>query len=283
MKNNKNLIFVLVVLVLAIVIIFLFPKINKLIVEKSMPKIDKTEEKEKDEKRTIDEDIIETIHYPLMRTSIYNANTYYSLNTFKLSDMSNTDILLNGFLSIENVMIKSNGRRGTCTTQSAEFDTKWIDFRIKNILGKQIEYTFEDFYVPEDLNNNYRGSWTYNSATSRFIYNGLCSSLATNTKYYDLTKLVKLDYVNDESNDISAVYYVGFARVEGNNYAIYSDTNMTNLVTSGTIENLDNLNETFEKLDDNTLKKFGKYEYLFKDNLCSYNDYCLYEGRWLNE
>lgn len=282
-KNNKSLVFVLVLLVLAGVAVFFFPKINEFLTKITMPKVEKTETREEEEKRVIDEDIIETIHYPLMRTSIYNTNTYYSLDTFKISDMSNTDILLNGFLSIENVMIKSTGRRGTCVVDSVAFDTKWIDFRIKNILGKTVNYYFEDFYVPEDRHGSYSGNWTYNSATNQFIYNGLCRSLATTPSYHDLTKLIKLDYADKESNDIIAIYYIGFAKVEGNSYSMYSDTNMTNLVTSGDIEDINKINEIFENLDATTLNKFNKYQYTFKDNLCSYNDYCLYEGKWLNE
>lgn len=281
-NNNKNMIFIIILLIVVSVTVFFFPKINEYLVNKSMPKIEKTETKKEDEKRVIDEDIIETIHYPLMRTSIYNTNTYYSLDTFKISDMSNTDILLNGFLSIENVMIKSLNRRGTCIANSVAFDTKWIDFRIKNILGKKLNYSYENFYVPEDIDTTYKGNWTYNSSTNQFIYNGLCKSLATSVLYYDLTKLIKLDYADKESNDILATYYVGFAKVEGNNYSIYSDTNMTNLVTSGEIQDK-TINEIFESLDEAILNKFNKYQYTFKDNLCSYNEYCLYEGKWLNE
>lgn len=285
-NNNKNIIFIIILLIILLiivsVIVLFFPKINEFLVNQSMPKIEKTETKEKDTKRVIDEDVIETIHYPLMRTSIYNINTYYSLDTFKISDMSNTDILLNGFLSIENVMIKSLGRSGTCVANSVAFDTKWIDFRIKNILGKKVNYSYENFYVPEDINTTYKGNWIYNSQTSQFIYNGLCKNLATTTSYYDLTKLIKLDYADKESNDILATYYVGFAKIEGNSYAIYSDTNMTNLITNGEIQDK-SINEIFENLDTNTLNKFKKYQYTFKDNLCSYNEYCLYEGKWLNE
>lgn len=282
-KDNKNIVFIMVLLVIVAVSIFFFPKINEIITNKSMPKLENTESKKETEERKIDEDIIETIHYPLMRNSIYSVNTYYSLDKFKVSDMINTDILLNAFLSIENVMIKPLGINGTCTNQSLYFDAKWIGLRIKNILGKTVSYNLDNFYVPEDINRNYMGNWIYDRLSNRFVYDGICISLATPATYYDLTKLIKLDYVNKDSNDIKATYYVGFAKVEGNTYSIYSDTAMTNLVTSGTFENSNKLKATFENLDKNTLNKFGKYEYLFKDTLCSYNEYCLYEGKWIHE
>lgn len=281
-NNNNSVLFIIILLIFAIVVIYFFPKINEYFTNQSMPKVNKTETKEEEEKRVIDQDIIETIHYPLMRTSRYDKNTYYSLDTFKVSDMSNTDILLNGFLSIENIMIKSLGRGGTCTNTSFAFDSKWIDFRIKNILGKKVIYSYENFYVPEDLDSAYKGNWTYNRSTNQFIYNGLCSSRFTAESYYDLTKLISLDYADEKSNDILATYYVGFALVVGNNYYIYSDTGMTDLVTSGEIQDK-NINEIFESLDATTLNKFRKYQYTFKDNLCSYNEYCLYEGKWINE
>jgi len=123
----------------------------------------------------------------------------------------------------------------------------------------------------------YTGTWNYDSANNRFIYVGLCESKVTNIKYYDLEELIKLEYEND---DINAYYYVGFAKVVDNNYTIYKDANMTVELTKGTFTTLDNLNKIFEGLDK---KNKNIYKYTFKNTLCTYNEYCLYQGEWINE
>lgn len=280
-KNNKNnSIFVVVLLLVVALLMIFFPKIYSYIEDAKMPKIQKNNKKPEETERKIDEDIIETIHYPLMRNSVYNSNTYYSLDKFTVSNMSNSDILLNAFLDIYEGNMTSYSGNVTCTKTSKQFDVEWLELRIKNILGKNVKYTLSDFNVPEDLNTKYKGTWKYDSKSHRYIYNGLCKSQAGNTKYYDLTKLIKLEYAGASSNDINAYYYVGFAKVVGNSYAIYSDAKMQNEINSGTISKVDELNTIFEGLDTNNLKI---YKYTFKDTLCSYNEYCLYEGEWVDK
>lgn len=280
MKNNNgsksNTFLIVIFIVLAILVLF-FPKIYGYIETSKLPKVDKTISDKKEEAKVVDEETLESIHYPLMRNSIYSTNTYYSLNEFTISNMSNSDILINAFLDIYEGNITDSNIRGTCTNNSKQFNVDYLNLRIKNILGKNIKYTLEDFYVPEDSNSNYKGTWSYDSTNSRYIYNGVCESKVTNIKYYDLEELIKAEY---SGNDIIVYYYVGFAKVEGNSYTIYNDAEMKNEISSGTIQSTEELDSIFSNLDK---KNKNVYKYTFKNNLCSYNEYCLYKGQWENE
>ena len=276
-NNGKNGILIIVLLAVVTVLVLFFPKIYDLLNYVSMPNIDDIELKEDEEVKQIDESILETIHYPLMRTSIYNANTYYSLDKFTINDLPNEEILLNAFLVLDEIFMSNYEEVGTCTNISKQFETKYLKFRIENIINRKINYTFDNFYVPEDLDSNYTGSWYYDSSNNRYLYMGLCYSQATNIKYYNLEELIKVEY---DKKDINAYYYVGFAKVEGNNYIIYSDPKMTNEITKGTFIDVNNLNDIFKKIE----KKHKKiYSYTFKNTLCKYNEYCLYEGKWIDE
>lgn len=277
--NNKNGIFIIILLIIVTVLVLFFPKAYDLINSFSMPKVENNLEKEeKEDIKKIDESILDTIHYPLMRTSVYSINTYYSLDKFTVNNLSNNDILLNAFLDVYEGNITSYEGVGMCTNESKQFNKDYLELRIKNILGNRIKYTLDSFYVPEDSNSNYVGNWIYDSWNGRFTYNGLCQSSATNIRYYDLEELIKLEY--EEKNDIAVYYYVGFAKVEGNNYTIYRDAALTQELSSGTFLNIDELNEVFKNLNKNNK---NIYKYIFKNTLCSYNEYCLYEGKWINE
>ena len=277
MKKNNNGILIIVLLALAAVLVMFFPKLYDLVNSFSMPKVEELEPESKEENKQVDESILEIIHYPMMRTSIYDSSTYYSLEKFTISSMSNNDILLNAFLDIYEGNMSSYEAVGTCTNISKQFNKEYLELRIKNILGNKISYTLESFYVPEDINTNYVGDWYYDNWNSRYVYNGLCSSRATNIKYYDLEELIKVEY---ENKDINAYYYIGFAKVEGNSYVIYKDAQMTEELTNGTLTNVDELNNIFKNINKNNK---NIYKYTFKNTLCSYNEYCLYEGKWVNE
>ena len=275
-KENNNNLFIVILFVIILVIVLFIPKIYKFIEKQQLPQVEKTEIK-KEEAKEITEDILETIHYPIMRNSIYDSNTYYSLDTFTISNMSNNDILYNAFMDIYEGNITTSNTKGSCTNIPKEFNKDYIELRINNILGKNINYSLDTFYVPEDANSNYKGIWKYDGANSRFIYEGLCSSKITNTKYYNLEELIKVEY---EDSDIVAYYYVGFAKVIDNNYIIYKDANMTEELNKGVFTSIEDLNNLFKSMN----KKDKKiYKYTFKNILCSYNEYCLYEGRWVNE
>lgn len=277
-NNSKNGILIIILLAVAAVLVLFFPKIYDFVSSFSMPKVEKLDIEEKEEVKEIDEDILETIHYPLMRNSIYNANTYYSLDKMTTSNLSNSDILLTAFLDIYEGNMTSYEGVGACTSVSKQFNRDYLELRIKNIIGNKVSYTLGDFYVPEDLDSNYVGTWSYDSVNSRYIYTGLCNSQKSNTKYYNLEELIKVEYEN--KNDIAVYYYVGFAKVDENNYVIYKDADMTEKLSDGTFSSVDDLNTSFKNIN----KKSKKiYKYTFKNNLCSYNEYCFYEGKWINE
>ena len=276
-KENNNNLFIIILFVIILILVFLMPKIYEFIENQKLPQLEKTETNQEKENKTVDEETLNSIHYPIMRNSVYDINTYYSLDTFKISDMSNNDILYNAFMDIYEGNIINSNIKGNCTTMSKEFNKDYIELRIKNILGKDINYTLDTFYVPEDNNSNYTGTWNYDSVNSRFIYNGLCQSKSTNTKYYNLEELISAEY---KDNDIIVYYYVGFAKVVDNNYIIYSDSNMTKELNKGLFTTVDNLNNVFKSINKENKKI---YKYTFKNNLCSYNEYCLYEGKWVNE
>ena len=277
-KNEKNNnIFLIVIFAIILILVLFMPKIYDAIETLKMPKMESTSKENIEENKNVDKEVLESIHFPLMRNSVYDSNTYYSLDKFTISNMSNNDILLNAYLSIEEVVIKDSTLKGTCTTVSKQFDQEIMGLRVKNVLGKNVNYVLDNFYVPEDSNSSYTGNWNYDVNNGIYVYNGLCSSNASNTRYYNLEELIKAEY---DKKDINAYYYVGFAKVIDNSYIIYSDDNMINEINKGTFTSVEDLNETFK-----TISKKNKkiYKYTFKNNLCSYNEYCLYEGKWVNE
>ena len=275
-NENNNILFIVILFVVVLVIVLFLPKIYNFIEQQKLPEVESTESNVVEE-NVITEELLESIHYPIMRNSIYDSNTYYSLDTFTVSDMSNNDILYNAFMDIYEGNITSLNTSGSCTSQSKQFNVDYMKLRIKNILGKSVQYILDTFYVPEDADSNYTGTWIYDNTNSRFVYDGLCSSKATNTRYYNLEDFIKAEYDN---KDIIVYYYVGFAKVVDNSYTIYKDANMTIELSSGTFSTVEDLNSVFESIDKN---KKGIYKYTFKNTICSYSEYCLYEGKWVNE
>lgn len=276
-KKDNNNVFIIVLFAVILVLVLFIPKIYNFIEKQKLPKVENTEGNNKQEEKIVDQEMLDSIHFPIMRNSVYDLNTYYSLDVFTINNMSNNDILYNAFLDMYEGNITSLNTKATCTTSSKQFSRDYIELRIKNILGKNVNYVLDTFYVPEDSNSNYKGTWTYDSANARFIYNGLCESKATNIRYYNLEELISAEY---EENDIIVYYYVGFAKVVDNNYIIYSDANMTKEINSGVFTSLEDLNNIFKSINKENKKI---YKYTFKNNLCSYNEYCLYEGKWVNE
>ena len=143
-----------------------------------------------------------------------------------------------------------------------------------NILGRDLNYKLENFEVPEGNDTKYAGTWTYDSGNKKYIYDGVCNKNTSTTKYYDLKQLKEGKY---EENDLVLYYYMGFAKVEGNKYTIYSKPDMKNEISNGEFVDLDSLQTIFESINNNQKKI---YKYTFKNNICTYNEYCLYEGSW---
>lgn len=273
-KNNNY--FIIILFGIILVLVFLMPKIYEFVENKRLPKIESTEKKEEINEKVVDEETLKNIHFPIMRNNEYE-NTYYSLDTFTISDMSNSDILYNAFMDIYEGNITSSDVMGKCSLVYKQLSADYLELRIKNILGKNVKYNLESFYVSQYSTSNYKGTWTYDKANSRFIYDGLCQlpAVIPSVRHYDLEEMISAKY---EGSDIIIYYYVGFAEVELDKYKIYSDANMTNEIFSGDFTSLEDLEETFK-----SIKKDNKkiYKYTFKNTLCSYDEYCLYEGKWV--
>lgn len=275
-KQKKSNIFVIVLLIIIVILVLFFPKIYGYIESLSLPKVEGVDTKNEETTKTIDDDLLSSLHYPIMRDSIYSKNTYYSLDTFTLKDMSNEDILYNAFIDMYEGNIIDSNVKGSCTNIYKEFNSDYIELRIKNILGKNLKYTLSNFTVPQDSNSNYKGMWTYDSSHNRFIYNGSCDNTNYKEQYYNLEEYIKAEY---DKNDVIVYKYVGFAKVENGNYVIYKDAGMAKELKKGTFTSVDDLNNIFKSIN----KKDKKvYRYTFKNTLCSYNEYCLYEGKWVN-
>lgn len=271
MNSNKkgNNVFIIVLLLIVVVAVFFFPTINKFVAKVTSPKVEQNDI-EKPEKKEFDEKIIEDVHFPIMRNSVYSTNSNYLLDKFTISNLSNNDILLNAFLDMHEGNIKSLGTPARCGGESATFDKKYIELRIKNILGRNLNYKLETFEVPEGNDTKYPGTWTYDG--TKFVYDGICNKNTNTTKYYDLKQLKEGKY---EENDLILYYYLGFAKVEGNKYTIYSKADMKDEISSGEFVDLDSLQKIFESVDN---KKKAIYKYVFKNDICTYSEYCLYEG-----
>ena len=275
MNNNKkgNSALIIILLMIVLVVVFCFPVINKFVVKVSNPKIH-SNNKSKMEEKKFNADIIEDIHFPNMRNSIYSDYTYYSLDKFSISNMKNSEILLNAFLDIYEGNITSLGTPAKCGGTSATFEQKYIELRIKNILGRNLKYNLEDFEVPSGSNSKFVGKWRYDSANKKFIYEGECNKISNSIKYYDLKQLKEGKY---EGSDLVLYYYVGFAKIEGNRYTLYSKPDMKEIIANGEFVDLDSLQNIFDATSSNKKKI---YKYVFKNSICTYNEYCLYEGSW---
>ena len=265
MENKQKNILMWSLFAVAIIVVFFFPKIYDLVTNLTLPKVEKNKPEPVEEVKKVTDEIISDIHFPLMRNSKYSKDTYYSLDTFTSNDMNNNDKLLSAFLRLETVDIVNNA-----------FKSTYLELLIDNVLGKSVEYNLERFYVPVDSKSTYKGYWNYNPYNGLYVYQGGTDGSSTKTEYYNLEQKIKAEY---EKRDIVIYYYVGFATLEGDNYVIYSDPGMTNKISEGTLKDED-LNTVFSKINNNKKKI---YKYVFKDTICSYSEYCLYEGKWVNE
>ena len=222
----------------------------------------------KQQEKMIDDELLESLHYPIMRSNSYSKETYYSLDSFSVSNMSNSDILLNAFIDVY---------QGNIVGEPKQLNADYIELRVKNILGKNVKYTLESFNVPDDTYSNYVGTWNYDPSSNIFVYQPNYSIIEYAAKYYTLEQFIKAEYDND---DLIVYKYIGFAKVDGNGYTIYKDANMTTEIQNGTYTSVEDLNNQFSQISNNDKLI---YRYTFKDTLCSYNEYCLYEGKWVNE
>lgn len=283
--NKKNIPIIIVFVLMAVVIIFL-PDISKLIKSKTnkIEVVDtskKEDEDEKVEQLTLKSDVVLNLKYPIMRYNLYSPVSYYQNNNFKISNLTNEQILISALTDVHvGNMSTYTGDVGNCTTEKKSIKSTFINSRIRNILSNDLKYNIQDINVFEMQNySTYVGSWKYNSSIDSFVYYGNCNKTVGSVKYYDLKELYDVKAEN-KNYTINIYAYMGFAKVEGNKYSIYSDPSYQVLITSGAYTNYDDLNKIFKKLDKKSLKK---YKYVFKKGICTYGDYCLSESMWVNE
>lgn len=283
MEKKKIILLCILCLFIGLVIFFM-PNLYKFLENKKVPKVVEeviVEEEEKIENLTIESDVIKNLKYPIMRYNIYSSNSYYEKSDFKVSYLTNEQILINAFVDIyEGNISDYKGSKPSCASEAKELKSSYINSRIKNILGNNIKYNNADFNVSELSNySKYLGSWKYNASTDTYIYYGTCSK-QSGVKYYDLKVLNKVESKN-ENKEVSVYAYLGFAKVDNDKYIIYSDAAMSNKIKAGTFTTVENLNKDFEQYLKNNKTK--QYKFVFKKGICTYGDYCLEEGAWLDE
>ena len=183
--------------------------------KKTEPVKEKIEYKWEDEK-------IENIKLPVMRTNNYLSDSHYQVNSIKITDFSNNEILYNAFLDVYSGYIASyaGGYVGQACVNDATrktFSSKYIDARIKNMFTKELDYTHEDFYVPSNIGSAYPGLWKYDGSKN-YVYYGDCNPNPTSdTLYYDVLVEDSLKTSEDGKN-VDLIFYIGFAKVKDNKY-----------------------------------------------------------------
>lgn len=270
--KKGSLIFLFLMFIIVGVLIYFMPDIYKKIQEVDNPKVKKTNSTTTQtiiKKITMDSDIVKNLKYPIMHNDKYSSDNYFQLNEFSINDLTNNDILYNAFLDIYEGYLVSHEKTG-CTNVSKEFDVIYLKSRIKNIIGKNVNYKLEDFIVPNIYNDtNYVGLWKYDSSNNKYIYNGNCNKVNSNTIYYELTNLYKVDN-SDDLNTLYLYYHIGFVKEEDNKTIIYKDAFYNEELGNIDINNYD-------------LSNFKTYKYTYKLGLCSYDNYCFYKGEWVND
>lgn len=274
-KENKGLFLVFVIAVIIGVIILFMPKMYKITSNISRKKIEQTTSKkqkvEKTEKITKNSKIVKELFYPNLHVNVYSKETYYKNNKFTIKDMSNNDVLANAFSEVYQGYIVNHAKNG-CATVGLSFDASYIESRIKNLLNKDININLSDFNIYD--NSNYLGLWKYDSVNNIYVYNGLCEN-NNGPKYYDLKYLVSAKKNNKKQ--IITKLKVAFAKVENNQYIIYNDYNYSNEIDKGVFTSVDNLNKKLKNL------KVNSYQFTFEKDLCTYDNYCILKGEWINE
>lgn len=287
--EKKNLILLFVIFALIGLLILFMPQIynfTQSLESNSEPKPEVIEESKNEEveKITMDSEIVSELTYPVMRNDLYSSDSYYQLSSMLVTDMTNNDILYNAFIDLYEGYLKDHSTVG-CASNSKEFSASYLESRIKNVIGRNVDYTNETFIVPSsNSSTEYVGEWRYNEASDSYIYYGDCNTVVRNTMYYDLTKLVNLETEN-ENSILYLYYYVAFAKIEKNQvdytYTIYSDANMEKEIKSGNINSIEEINSVYEEyLKENPVRM---YKYTFKKGLCTYDNYCFYKGEWVND
>ena len=269
-KNSIKL--VIVVSVLVGLVIYFLPNLYKLssISHKKITGTKQVESKKKIDKITLESDIIKDLVFPNLNSNIYSTDTYFNSDIFTVNNLSNNDILAFAFKQIYNGYLTDSSIQG-CATVGKAFNTEYLDFRVKNTISKSINYNYTDFNV---YDNEYTGLWKYNGIDS-YNYNGNCNTNSS-ILYYDLQKLVSVEG-KDNNKSLIITAKVAFAKVENGEYIIYQDPTFNTPLNKGTYTSLDDLNNKLVNLN------AKKYQYTFKQGLCTYEAYCIEKGQWINE
>ncbi len=272
--KKSGITLVVVVSLLVGLLIYLLPNLYKLssISYKKVTGTKQTESKKKIDKITLESDIVKNLVFPNLNSDIYSANTYFNNNIFTVNNLSNNDILSFAFKQIYNEYgyLTDSNMQG-CASVGKTFSSKYLDFRIKNTISKSVSYNFTDFNVSD---TEYAGLWKYDGVDS-YNYNGNCDTNSS-VLYYDLQKLVSVEG-KDDNKTLYITAKVAFAKIENGEYIIYQDPTFNTPLNKGKYTNLDDLNTKLENLNTK------KYQYIFKQGLCTYEAYCIDKGQWLNE
>ena len=288
-SNNGVLIVCLIVVVVAVA---LFPKISSTITKtknkqrKPSVKVEAEPEKEY-EALTLESEEIQNISYPVMHIDNSIKNTYFSLDTFVVSNYSNNDLLYNALIDVgaENMKIYSGTYNGKyCGGESNKISIidKNIKSRISNKFNNNTKYTLEDITIPtNNVNTNLVGTWKYDSANKMYVYYGDCNPKKSNLLYLDIS--VPYDVKSGSKNIEADVYsYVAFALVntESKLYILYSDYNYTKELTKGMLTSNNYEKELTDIVKNMDKSNINKYKYSFSKKDCSYSEFCFVKGEW---
>ncbi len=297
-KAQGSVVVMLVALSIIAITIFLFPHAYRYFSKASTKpdKIDSSSNSSSNEEPvyeeiTVNSKELTTFTYPIMRNSQYEKASYYQRESLTMSDFSNNDILYNAFIHVYSGSIGPyngayNGNYcGTASTRKT-VNSKYLEARIENLFSRNTKYEHASFKVPStNKDTPYVGTWIYNPETKMYIYYGDCEGVTpSNILYYDLKRAY--DAKGSSNNTVIEVnYYMGFAEVNNTTkeYTIYSDAEMTEVLTTGmlTTNNYSQeLDEVFGKYLEGS-KSAKSYKYTFSSNNCSFQDYCFEKGEWL--
>ena len=167
--KKDSLIIVFIMFISIGLLIFFLPEIyNKVqnfeASKEKLPDIKLKEDEEKIETITMDSEIVNNLVYPIMRNDKNKLESYFQLESITSSNFSNNDILYNAFLDVYDGYLVDHVGVG-CTNNSKEFDATYLSSRIKNIIGRDINYKFEDFSFYEDMSIDYLLSFDTNEKT----------------------------------------------------------------------------------------------------------------------
>ena len=235
-------------IVLIVTVFFLNDEIYRFFFNKKEPSSYKTSNssnsnEEKLEEITLESELLTTFTYPIMRNNPYEKDSYYTMDSFTMSDLSNNDILYNALIHVRtgNFLTYEDSYQGNYCVDGDHkkaVSEKYIDARINNLYGKSTEYEHGNFTVPStNQDTEYVGDWKYDAKNHQYIYYGDCKGFSPkNIIYYDLKNAYQVTAKNNNET-IDLLYYVAFAQVDRNTkkYTIFSDLEMTNILTDGTL------------------------------------------------